>query len=282
MDILTYLANIDIQDDQFAILSETLEEVGKQDDPCIGAVITHLQELYKNRPENMSQIRHQAVERLKSTLETLQRDQLAKLLFGEVGQNYKVLKVDNPLQVIMVQNLNLPDVTTKKYRISHKISEAILISITAFTKQYMFSQERSVHKIILQDESSSIDRSAIGSELMDFIVRKGRYYNTTLLKGSQNASDHGDDVANMGMKFSFGLRKTSEASEMLDFFNLPKTDNNINMLKNLERGEALFQDIYGRSAIVKINPVFSDLLEAFDSSTSSKEEKDRERNRVFA
>ncbi len=178
----------------------------------------------------------------------------------------------------MIQNLNLPSSSEKKNaRTIHKISEAIMISITAWTKQYMFKGDRGTHKFILQDEASAIERSPIGAELMDFIVRMGRFYNTTLMKGSQNASDHGNDVANMGMKFSFGLRKTSEAEEMLDYLNLPKTNANIEILKSLDRGEALFQDIYGRSAVVKINPVFVELLDAFDSSTSSEAEREREK-----
>ncbi|WP_277679938.1 ATP-binding protein, partial [Gracilibacillus dipsosauri] len=162
---------------------------------------------------------------------------------------------------------------------SQQISEAILISITAFTKQYMFTQDRGVHKIILQDEASSIDRSPVGRELMDFIIRKGRYYNTTLLKGSQNATDHGDDVANVGMKFSFGLRTKKEALEMLEFLNLPQTQGNVNKIRQMTKGKCLFQDIYGRTAVIQIDPLFNDLLEAFDSSTSTDEEREREKQR---
>src|SRR5699024_7261480 len=190
--------------------------------------------------------------------------------------NYRVLDSNVPLQVLMVQNLNLPSEKTKKLRPAHKISEAIMISITAYTKQYMFNKDRMRHKFILQDEASIIDRNPMGSELMDFIVRMGRYYNTTLIKGSQNASDHGKDVANMGMKFSFALKETEEAKEMLNYLNLPITEENVDTLKNLGRGEALFQDIYGRSAVVKINPVFQELFDEFDSSTATKEERERE------
>jgi len=279
MDILSYLAGIQIHDVEYSLLSEAVEEASKSTDPCVGEVIRYLKGLYDRKPGHMSDNRHRAVENLSSTLETLKRNQLAKLLFGEAAQEYRVLTVDKPLQLMMVQNLNLPDQSTKKLRVSHKISEAILISITAFTKQYMFRQDRGRHKIILQDEASTVDRSPIGSELMDFIVRKGRYYNTTLLKGSQNATDHGRDVANMGMKFSFGLRTTEEAGEMLEFLNLPKTRSNVETLRNMRQGSCLFQDIYGRTAIVKINPVFSDLLKAFDSSTATEEERQRERER---
>lgn len=281
MDILSYLARVNIDDDAYSILSEAVEEAGKHEDPCVGVVISLLQKMYENRPENMGQARYEALERLISTMTTLKRNQLSMLLFGEVGQNYKVLEHDMPIQVLMIQNLNLPSNDEANKRPIHMISEAVMISITAWTKQYMFNSDRNTHKYILQDEASAIERSAIGSELMDFIVRMGRYYNTTLMKGSQNASDHGQDVANMGMKFSFGLRKTSEAEEMLDYLNLPKIPSNIEILKTLDRGEALFQDIYGRSAVIRINPVFVDLLNAFDSSTSSEEERERERERVL-
>lgn len=279
LDILSYLAGITIRDVEYTILSEAIEEVGKTDDPCIGAVIDYLEDLYINGKDTMTEKRYTALETLKDTLLSLKGQPLSVLLFGEVGQNYKILKVDKPLQILMVQNLNLPDVNTTNLRPSQKISEAILISITAFTKQYMFRQDRTRHKIILQDEASSIDRSPVGRELMDFIVRKGRYYNTTLLKGSQNATDHGNDVANVGMKFSFGLRTTKEASEMLEYLNLPKTRSNIDKIRSLSKGYCLFQDIYGRTAVIYIDPIFSDLAKAFDSSTSTEEERERERRK---
>lgn len=66
---------------------------------------------------------------------------------------------------------------------------------------------------------------------------------------------------------------------MLDYFNLPRTRNNVNILKTLGRGEALFQDIYGRSAVIRIDPVFEDLLDAFDSSTATEEERAQEKEK---
>lgn len=283
LDILSYLVEINIKDTEYTILSEEIEYVGdNHNDPCIGAVIDRLDEVYENVEKNLTQMsesRFKALERVKDVLHSLNKQKLASLLFGQVGQNYKVLKVDKPLQILMVENLNLPDKETKQLRPSQKISEGILISITAFTKQYMFKQDRKQHKIILQDESITIDRSATGRELMDFIVRKGRYYNTTLLKGSQNATDHGNDVSNMGMKFSFGLKTTDEAKEMLEQLNLPSTKGNIERLRNMPRGKCLFQDIYGRTAVIQIEPIFKDLLEAFDSSTSTEEEREREKQK---
>jgi hypothetical protein len=279
LDILSYLTSVSIRDVEYTLLSDAIEEVGNSSDPCIGAVISYLEGMYNKGAETMTEKRYAALETLKETLLTLKRQPLSVLLFGEVNQNYKVLKVDTPIQILMVENLNLPDGNVANIRPIQKISEAILISLTAFTKQYMFKQDRSRHKIILQDEASTIDKTPVGRELMDFIVRKGRYYNTTLLKGSQNATDHGDDVANMGMKFAFGLRTTNEATEMLEYLNLPQTKANIDKIRALSKGRCLFQDIYGRTAVVEINPIFEELTTAFDSSTSTQEEKARERKK---
>src|SRR5690625_5421011 len=52
MDILSYLANLDIDNDSYILLSEVVEGVSKQEDPCSGGVIVKLQDLYENRPDN--------------------------------------------------------------------------------------------------------------------------------------------------------------------------------------------------------------------------------------
>lgn len=280
LDILSFLTNTKIEHIEYAVLSEAIEYASDLEDPCVGGVITYIERLAEQEA-TMTPKRFEAVERLRDMLLTLQKQPLASLLFGTVGQNYRALSIEKPIQILMVENLVLPEMNSKSTRPNQKISEAILISITAFTKQYMFKHERGKHKIVLQDEASTIDQNEVGRELMDFIVRKGRYYNTTLLKGSQNATDHVKDVANMGMKFSFGLRTKEEATEMLEFLNLPETKVNIDKIRQLSKGKCLFQDIYGRSAVVQIDPVFPDLYEAFDSSTSTEEERLRERKRMY-
>lgn len=71
----------------------------------------------------------------------------------------------------------------------------------------------------------------------------------------------------------FSLKQDEQAEEMLKYYNLPVTEENVRMLRELRRGEALFQDIYGRTAIVDIDPVFEELALAFDSSTKTEEER---------
>ncbi|PRX58805.1 DNA helicase HerA-like ATPase [Cohnella sp. SGD-V74] len=278
MDILSFLCDKHLGDVGFTQLSEAIEHEGEQDDPCLGGLRDYLK---ARLPQETTDRRRESCMELIETLETLGRLQISRLLFGEKGQRYRVLEVSKPLQVLMVQNLQLPknDKDRGKIRPIEKISEAILISIAAFTKQYMFNQDRHIHKIVVQDEAKTVERSAEGKAQLDFITRMGRHYNTTLMKGTQNASDYDEDVANMGMKFSFALKKYDESLEMLRYFNLPDTPANAEYLNSLDRGTALFQDIYGRTAAIRIHPVYKEIEEAFDSSTATEEERTYERQR---
>ena len=42
-------------------------------------------------------------------------------------------------------------------------------------------------------------------------------------------------------------------------------ENNQKRLRDLENGQCLLQDLYGRVGVVQIHPVFEELLHAFDT-----------------
>lgn len=274
MDILSYLTNSDLESIKYNLLSEAVTYAAKQLDPCLGVVLEYLETQYKNPPELFSDAKRTELENLLNGLQTIQKNQLANLLFGEVGQQHRSLDVTKQVQVVMVQNLILPKGEKAKLRAAEKISEAILLSLTAFTKRFIFKTERNRHKVILQDEAKTIENSVMGRELMDWIERNGRYYNATLMKGSQRATDF-PSAANIGMKFAFMQREKEDARRMLEDFNLPVTPSNIKTLMELGRGECLFQDIYGRSALIYINVIFEEFLKAFDTSTDKDEAKEK-------
>lgn len=284
---VSHMADIKVGSLTFTLLSKYVDEVSKQEEPCMGALAAHLLELEdKILEEKANDPRAEAILHLSGTLQSIKGHSLGKLMFSEVGQKTRSLQVDKPLQVLMVQNLQLPKKGEPANTPAGKFSEMVMLSLTAFAKQYMLKQDRSIHKIILQDEAASIERSATGSVLLDFVVTQGRHYNTSLVKGTQNASTFGSDSNNIGMKFSFALPNREEAMKMLEFMNLPLTEENITTLQTLERGEALYQDIFGRCALTYIDTVFTEIFDAFDSSTSTKEERqaeeEREREKVGA
>lgn len=278
MDLLTYLANVDLEDDKYAYLSEAVEFAGDFHDPCIGVVINHLQDLYDNPPKLEIEGRQRDLSSLLGTLRSLENSALASLLFGKVGQEYKTLNITTPIQVIMVENLLLPDKDKVKKRAAEKISEAIMISLTAFTKQFILNTPKTQHKIILQDEAKSIEASEIGREQLDWIKRNGRYYNTSLIEGTQRSRDY-SSASHIGMKFCFQQTDKEDARTALGFFNLPQTINNVETIQKFGRGECLFQDIYGRSAVIHIHPIYQELLDALNTAPTTKEEIEKEAKR---
>lgn len=282
VEIIAHMANLRIGDLTFTLLSDYVSQVMNTEDPCLGAVLDHITTLERKVDENNHyDPRAASIIQLAGTLRSIKDHQLGRLLFSHVGQKTRSLKIDKPLQVLMVQNLQLPENGKAADTPAGKFSEMVMLSLTAFTKQYMLKQDRHIHKIILQDEAASIERSATGSVLLDFVVTKGRYYNTSLIKGTQNATSFGSDSNNIGMKFSLALPNEKEATTMLKFMNLPITEDNIDLLQRLDNGQALFQDIQGRVAAVHINPVFGEVLDAFNTSTSTKAEREEEEQRYL-
>ncbi|MFI8658022.1 ATP-binding protein [Priestia megaterium] len=281
LEIISHMANIKIGDLTFTLLSQYIDKVMDHKDPCLGAVLDYIMEQEKEIVDNNKSYdpRKESIINLAGTLQSIRSHKLGRLLFSEIGQKTRTLQVDKPMQVLMVQNLQLPENGKAADTPAGKFSEMVMLSLTAFTKQYMLKQDRYRHKIILQDEAASIERSATGSVLLDFVVTKGRYYNTSLIKGTQNASSFGSDSNNIGMKFSMALPNEEEAVTMLKFMNLPITKENTDLLQHLDNGRALFQDIRGRCAAIRINPVFDEVLEAFNTSTSTKEEREAEEQR---
>mgnify|MGYP001089567419 CR=1 FL=1 len=275
---ISHMANIQIGDLKFTLLSQYVDKVMESKDPCSGAVLEVLEELETEiLAKNVNDPRAEAIINLTGTIRSIKKHKLGRLLFSEKGQETRALQVDKPLQVLMVQNLQLPEDGKPATSVAGKFSEMVMLSLTAFTKQYMLKQDRYRHKIILQDEAAAIERSSTGAALLDFVTTKGRYYNTSLIKGTQNATSFGNDSNNIGMKFSLALPNEEEARTMLKFMNLPETESNILMLQRLDNGCALYQDVRGRCATMRINPVFSDILEAFNTSTSTKEEREEAR-----
>lgn len=85
---------------------------------------------------------------------------------------------------------------------------------------------------------------------------------------TQNTDDLQDEKMknNIGLKFAFRSTDIQEIRKTLEFFGIDKNDEeNQKRLRNLENGQCLMQDLYGRVGVVQIHPVFEDIFDAFDT-----------------
>ena len=192
----------------------------------------------------------------------------AHLLFSN-GKVQQTISLEKQLNIIQVADLVLPDKDTAPadYTTIEMLSISMLIVISTFALDFIHS-DRSIFKMVGLDEAWAFLNVAQGKTLANKLVRAGRSMNAAVYFVTQNAGDVADENIknNIGMKFAFRSTDMNEIKKTLEFFGLDSEDeNNQKRLRNLENGQCLFQDLYGRVGVIKFHVMFDYLFQAFDT-----------------
>ena len=192
----------------------------------------------------------------------------AHLLFSN-GKVRQTISLEKQLNIIQVADLVLPDKDTAPadYTTIEMLSISMLIVISTFALDFIHS-DRSIFKMVGLDEAWVFLNVAQGKTLANKLVRAGRSMNAAVYFVTQNAGDVADENIknNIGMKFAFRSTDINEIKKTLEFFGLDSEDeNNQKRLRNLENGQCLFQDLYGRVGVIKFHVMFDYLFNAFDT-----------------
>lgn len=258
IDILTFLTGISSRDgEKFPVLRKAIRSVTQSEHRGLLFVIDEL------RKEDSPVAEHIA-----SHIESFTDYDFAHLLFshGDVEQS---ISLDKQLNIIQVADLVLPDSnsTFEEYTTMELLSVAMLVVISTFSLDFIHT-DRSIFKIVDLDEAWTFLNVAQGKTLSNKLVRAGRAMNAGVYFVTQNAGDVSDENLknNIGLKFAFRSTDINEIKRTLEFFGVDKEDeNNQKRLRDLENGQCLLQDLYGRVGVVQIHPVFQELLDAFDT-----------------
>lgn len=162
-----------------------------------------------------------------------------------------------------------PDKETsfEEYTTMELLSVAMLIVISTFALDFIHT-DRSVFKIVDLDEAWSFLQVAQGKTLSMKLVRAGRAMNAGVYFVTQNTDDLLDEKLknNLGLKFAFRSTDINEIKKTLAFFGVDSEDeNNQKRLRDLENGQCLISDLYGRVGVIQFHPIFEDLFHAFDT-----------------
>lgn len=258
MDILTYLTGVTINDgDKFPEIREAVRRVAKRKRKGMLFVIEELHNAGNPVAENLA--RH---------IEGFCDYDFAQLLFSE-GNVQGSISLDKQLNIVQVQDLVLPGRETppSEYSSTERLSVAMLIAISSFALDFIYS-DRSIFKGIGLDEAWSILGVAQGKALAGKMIRAGRSMNAGVDIITQNSDDVGDEKMknNIGAKFAFRSTDIVEIKKTLNFFGLdPEDEGNQKMLRSLENGECLYQDIHGRTGVLCVDVMFRDLFDVFDT-----------------
>ena len=265
IDILTFLTGISSRDgEKFPVLRKAVRAVTQSDQRGLLHVIDEL------RREDTAIARNIA-----DHIDSFTDYDFAHLLFSD-GSVSNAISLDNQLNIIQVADLVLPDkdTTFEEYTTIELLSVAMLIVISTFALDFIHS-DRSIFKIVDLDEAWAFLNVAQGETLSNKLVRAGRAMQAGVYFVTQSSGDVSKESLknNIGLKFAFRSTDINEIKQTLEFFGINKDDeNNQKRLRDLENGQCLLQDLYGRVGVVQIHPVFEELLHAFDTRPPVKSE----------
>lgn len=268
IDILTFLTGISSRDgDKFPVLRKAIRSVTQGKRRGLLCVIDEL------RKED-TLVSNNIAEHIESMVDY----DFSHLLFSD-GTVEQSISLDKQLNIIQVADLVLPDRDTEssEYTTMELLSVAMLIVISTFALDYIHS-DRSIFKMVDLDEAWTFLQVAQGKALSNKLIRAGRSMNAAVYFVTQNSGDVDDEKMknNIGLKFAFRSTDISEIKNTLEFFGVDKDDeNNQKRLRDLENGQCLFQDLYGRVGVIQIHPVFADLFHAFDTRPPIQTEETR-------
>lgn len=258
IDILTFLTGISSRDsEKFPVLRKAIRRVTKSKTRGLLLVLDEL------RKEDTVISNHIA-----DHIESFTDYDFAHLLFSD-GTVEQSISLDKQLNIIQVADLVLPDAETgfEEYTTMELLSVAMLIVISTFALDFIHS-DRSIFKIVDLDEAWSFLQVAQGKTLSMKLVRAGRAMNAGVYFVTQNADDLMDEKLknNLGLKFAFRSTDINEIKKTLEFFGIDKEDEgNQKRLRDLENGQCLLSDLYGRVGVIQFHPIFEELLHAFDT-----------------
>ena len=258
IDILTFLTGISSRDgEKFPVLRKAVRSVIQSDKRGLLHVIDEL------RREDTPIARNIA-----DHIDSFTDYDFAHLLFSD-GTVENAISLDNQLNIIQVADLVLPDkdTTFEEYTTIELLSVSMLIVISTFALDFIHS-DRSIFKIVDLDEAWAFLNVAQGETLSNKLVRAGRAMQAGVYFVTQSSGDVSKESLknNIGLKFAFRSTDINEIKQTLEFFGIDKDDeNNQKRLRDLENGQCLLQDLYGRVGVVQIHPVFEELLHAFDT-----------------
>ena len=258
IDVLTFLTGISSRDgEKFPVLRKAIRTVAQSDKRGLLLVIEELRK--EDTPLSRNIAEH---------IDSFTDYDFAHLLFSD-GTVTNAISLDNQLNIIQVADLVLPDkdTTFEEYTTIELLSVSMLIVISTFALDFIHS-DRSIFKIVDLDEAWAFLNVAQGETLSNKLVRAGRAMQAGVYFVTQSSGDVSKESLknNIGLKFAFRSTDINEIKQTLEFFGIdPEDENNQKRLRDLENGQGLLQDLYGRVGVVQIHPVFEELLHAFDT-----------------
>lgn len=259
-EILCELYGLVSKDDEYIALAAALQRMGSIEKPCMMRL---RDALYDTEDSDL----RPAARRLAKRIDVTRNIGMSRLLFGEGDE--EGLNFDSKINILQIQNISLPSRSTSRQDYTEKeiISTVLMIPIASFAKQFAMS-DKNTFKLVVFDESWALNTTKVGAALFDFLARMGRSLNSGAIFIGHSVTDlKGEGIKEaITYKFCFRAKDRDEISRVLDFLDLEHTEENIRMIKDIDYGQCVFQDMEGHIGRLDVDAVWEDFIEAFKTT----------------
>lgn len=187
------------------------------------------------------------------------------------GEN-KGLDFKDKTIILEIQDLSLPKdtVSPESYTDSDRKSLCLMISLGRFCE--MFGKRDVEQKTAVYfTEAWVFNKSVSGRAIISAMARVGRSQMNQLVLDTQYISDLGDseenEKGNFGVVFAFD--EESEREKILKHIGLEVTDQNLNEMRRMIKGQCFMRDIYGRVGKLNVHCPFEEIAEALRTTTKT-------------
>ncbi|PKF85657.1 hypothetical protein CW306_26685 [Bacillus sp. BA3] len=270
LDPLTFLENEEAQDTALSIL-EYLAEIKGDEREIKTAISEAVRTVVKedSQPGLLKVVKRlqadplPAIKHVGNYLYEIGTNGTAKLLFSD--GNVKGINLSEQVNILQIQNLTLPGEGEKPSNRDEHIAVALMIPLAKFAAK--FARDDSQTKLTIFEEAWMLTSTGQGHKLIKEMLRTGRSLKSSVYLVTQSISDYNkaDIKENIGTKFAFKAKTAEEAGHIIEYLGLEDNKANRDMLKNLTEGECIMEDIYGRTAKIKADVLFSEWVQAFNT-----------------
>jgi AAA-like domain len=262
LETMRLLLGGNLTEDREEALVLAIEQVAGEPSPSLGKVVDLL-----SANQTSAGARN-----LGAVLRTIRELPFARLCFANQGG--AKIRPEDGLTIITLLGLDLPaaNANTDDYSYENRLAVSVMYLLTRYARRLMLNLDKSHPKAICIDEAWAITSTPQGAKLIPEVARMGRSHNTALVLVSQNAGDLMEEsVTNsISTKFAFRSKTAGEIKDVLELLGIADTEPHRQAVRDLNNGECLVQDIFGRVARVQIDPWNAQMREAFDTNPETR------------
>jgi AAA-like domain len=275
LDPLTFLEGEEAQDAAVGVL-EYLSELQSNERNVKTAIykgVRHILQTDK-KPGLLKVVRYLqssddiAVQNVGDLLYEIGTNGVAKLMFSE--GNVEGISLHEQVNILQIQNLNLPDEGQKAATRDEHIAVALMQPLAKFATK--FARDDSVVKMTIFEEAWMLMNTGAGDRLINELLRTGRSLRSAVYIITQSTYEYNKPQIkeNIGTKFAFKAKTTEEAGNIIEFLGMEDNKANRDMLKNLTEGQCIVEDMYGRTAKIQTDVLFDEWISAFNTKENDR------------